>query len=161
MITRSIAIVPAVVVAVSSTSHLDTLDEWLNVVQSIQYVLAVLHILFLFFLNGDSSNITILYFLREMFCPSRLPFALLPLIIFSQDINIMQEFKMGRVLQISVWIIFVVVLGINVYLVQNFAASNIASSGVSDFVFVVMALAYFGFLLYLMYKIGSWLLIAP
>ena len=42
LITRSIAIVPAVLVAAFSTAHLDDLDEWLNVVQSIQLPFAVL-----------------------------------------------------------------------------------------------------------------------
>ncbi|GAM26349.1 hypothetical protein SAMD00019534_095240 [Acytostelium subglobosum LB1] len=46
MITRCTAIVPAIAVAILSQSHLDSLDEWLNVLQSVQLPFAILPVLF-------------------------------------------------------------------------------------------------------------------
>jgi Mn2+/Fe2+ NRAMP family transporter len=121
MITRSIAIIPAVIVAVSSTRYLDTLDEWLNVVQSIQ-----------------------------------LPFAVLPLIIFSQEPALMGEFVIGRKTQFTVWVIFFAIGGINIYLVQDFASKNISTSVFATFMFILLGGLYFGFLGYLMYRQLVW-----
>lgn len=45
LITRSVAIIPAIIVAVSAQQYLDTLDEWLNVLQSIQLPFALLPVL--------------------------------------------------------------------------------------------------------------------
>ncbi|EAL68988.1 solute carrier family 11 member 1 [Dictyostelium discoideum AX4] len=45
LITRCTAIVPAMVVAILSTSHLDSLDQWLNILQSIQLPFAVVPVL--------------------------------------------------------------------------------------------------------------------
>ncbi len=126
MITRSIAIVPALIFAVYSTrsadSHtLDSLDEWLNVVQSIQ-----------------------------------LPFAVLPLIIFSQEPALMGEFAIGRKTQFTVWVIFFAIGGINIYLVQDFASKNIAPSAVATIIYILLGGLYFGFLGYLMYRQLVW-----
>jgi len=46
MITRSVAIVPAVAVALAADNHLDGLDEWLNVLQSVQLPFALLPVLY-------------------------------------------------------------------------------------------------------------------
>eukprot|EP01133_Synstelium_polycarpum_P021332 gene21332-25620_t len=46
MITRATAIVPAIVVAILANSHLDSLDQWLNVLQSVQLPFAVLPVLY-------------------------------------------------------------------------------------------------------------------
>jgi Mn2+/Fe2+ NRAMP family transporter len=117
MITRSIAIVPAVLVAVSSTNHLDSLDEWLNIVQSIQ-----------------------------------LPFALLPLLLFSRDEAVMGEFTLRGWLLWLVWLIYFVVMGINVYLFQDFASKNISTTPLAIGVYSLIAVAYFGFMLHLTIK---------
>lgn len=42
LITRSVAIVPAIAVAVSATDSMDVLNEWLNVLQSIQLPFALI-----------------------------------------------------------------------------------------------------------------------
>jgi len=46
MVTRSVAIVPAVAVALLANGHLDSLDEWLNVLQSVQLPFALLPVLY-------------------------------------------------------------------------------------------------------------------
>jgi len=70
MITRSVAIVPAVLVAVSAHNNLDGLYEWLNVLQSVQLPFALLPVLYFtsdpkimgVFVNGSwvRASITIL-----------------------------------------------------------------------------------------------------
>ncbi|KAK3605981.1 hypothetical protein CHS0354_019660 [Potamilus streckersoni] len=60
LLTRSIAIVPAIVVALAATDGLDNMNNWLNVLQSVQ-----------------------------------LPFALLPILHFTNTSRIMGEFKNG------------------------------------------------------------------
>eukprot|EP01111_Echinosteliopsis_oligospora_P012268 TRINITY_DN4182_c0_g1_i1.p1 TRINITY_DN4182_c0_g1~~TRINITY_DN4182_c0_g1_i1.p1 ORF type:complete len:504 (-),score=128.94 TRINITY_DN4182_c0_g1_i1:53-1564(-) len=47
MVTRVVAIVPAIIVALAANSKLDALDEWLNVLQSLQLPFAILPLLFL------------------------------------------------------------------------------------------------------------------
>ncbi|KAK3607943.1 hypothetical protein CHS0354_006538 [Potamilus streckersoni] len=61
LLTRSIAMVPTIVVALIATSDLDNMNNWLNVLQSVQ-----------------------------------LPFALLPILHFTNSSRIMGEFKNGR-----------------------------------------------------------------
>ena len=61
LLTRSIAMVPTIIVALIATKDLDLMNNWLNVLQSIQ-----------------------------------LPFALLPILRFTDDARIMGEFKNGR-----------------------------------------------------------------
>ncbi|GAM24393.1 hypothetical protein SAMD00019534_075680 [Acytostelium subglobosum LB1] len=46
LITRCSAIVPAICVAILSQNHLDSLDEWLNVLQSVQLPFAILPVLY-------------------------------------------------------------------------------------------------------------------
>lgn len=111
LITRSIAIVPALLVAILSIGNLDFLDECLNALQSVQ-----------------------------------LPFAILPLILFSSSPIIMGEFVAGKFLRTLVWTIFFVLLGINVYLVINLAGALLPNSA---WVFVILGfvgLLYFGFM---------------
>jgi Mn2+/Fe2+ NRAMP family transporter len=47
LITRSVAIVPAVFVALTAQQNLDLMDQWLNVLQSVQLPFAVLPVLYL------------------------------------------------------------------------------------------------------------------
>ena len=115
-ITRSIAIVPAVIVAVSATSNLNSLDELLNVVQSLQ-----------------------------------LPFALLPLLLFSANVDIMSEFAIGRGTKLFAWPTFFSVLAINVYLVQDFASRKIDTTPGTVIGIVLFAAVYFGSLIYMIY----------
>lgn len=46
MITRGVAILPAVIVALFAQNNLDSLDEWLNVLQSVQLPFALLPVLY-------------------------------------------------------------------------------------------------------------------
>jgi natural resistance-associated macrophage protein 2 len=61
LLTRSIAIFPALAVSFLGSNELNVLDNWLNILQSVQ-----------------------------------LPFALLPLVKFAHDKNIMREFAIGK-----------------------------------------------------------------
>ena len=45
LLTRSIAMVPTIIVAVSATSALDAMENWLNVLQSVQLPFALLPVL--------------------------------------------------------------------------------------------------------------------
>ena len=60
LLTRSIAIIPTIIVALIATRDLDTMNAWLNVLQSVQ-----------------------------------LPFALLPILHFTNSKRVMGEFKNG------------------------------------------------------------------
>ena len=60
LLTRSIAMIPTIVVALAATNDLDIMNTWLNVLQSVQ-----------------------------------LPFALLPILHFTNSRRIMGEFKNG------------------------------------------------------------------
>jgi len=82
LLTRSIAMGPTIVVAIIATADLGAMNNWLNVLQSLQ-----------------------------------LPFALLPVLHFTSSERVMGKFKNGRVLKIVVWMLAVVVMVINYYLV--------------------------------------------
>eukprot|EP01052_Picozoa_sp_SAG31_P057884 SAG31_NODE_17379_length_673_cov_0.637631_1_plen_119_part_10 len=82
-LTRSIALVPALVVALATQSYpkvSDDADQWLNILQSVQ-----------------------------------LPFALLPVLHFTSDRNIMSDFANGPSLKFLCWSLALLVIAINVY----------------------------------------------
>lgn len=62
------AILPAVIVALTATDFLDSLDQWLNVLQAVQ-----------------------------------LPFALVPVLLFTNSEEIMGNFKNHRLIQLITW----------------------------------------------------------
>ncbi|KAL3837230.1 hypothetical protein ACJMK2_022599 [Sinanodonta woodiana] len=112
LLTRSIAMVPTIVVALIATSDLDNMNNWLNVLQSVQ-----------------------------------LPFALLPILHFTNSSRIMGEFKNGRIMKITVWILAVLVIVINFYLIVLFLGD-----GLPWYVYLITALivlVYISFLSYL------------
>ncbi|KAL6043918.1 Solute carrier family 11 member 1, partial [Balamuthia mandrillaris] len=116
LITRSVAIIPAIIVAVAAQSRLDTLDEWLNVLQSIQ-----------------------------------LPFALLPVLEFSNQRNIMGDFRNRLFVRLLLWLISAMVVGVNVY--QLYATILLLPSGSSWWwlhaIVYAVTVPYFLFILYL------------
>jgi hypothetical protein len=117
LFTRSIAIVPAVLVAALYTSGLDQLNELLNVAQSIQ-----------------------------------LPFALLPLILFSGDATIMgEEYAIGERARAFLWTVFAALLAINVYLAQKLAIELIGTSALAIFCYLLVGALYFGFLAFILH----------
>lgn len=89
LLTRSIAMVPTITVALAATNDLDMMNNWLNVLQSVQ-----------------------------------LPFALLPVLHFTSNERIMKEFKNGRAMKLAVWILAVLVMGINFFLVIVFVGTG-------------------------------------
>ena len=90
-ITRSIALGPAIAVGIymgTNTAAGDVLNEWLNILQSVQ-----------------------------------LPFALLPVLHFTSSPRIMgARFANKGWVNMTVWLLAFLVIGINVYLIQNFLA---------------------------------------
>ncbi|KAK4488418.1 hypothetical protein RD792_004181 [Penstemon davidsonii] len=116
LITRSCAIIPTLIVALAfetSDDSLDVLNEWLNVLQSIQ-----------------------------------IPFALIPLLCLLSKEEVMGFFKIGTALQIISWLVAVLVIVINGYLLVDFFSSEgsgvLFTSGVS-----VFTAAYVSFIIYL------------
>ncbi|XP_064644350.1 uncharacterized protein LOC135498109 [Lineus longissimus] len=120
LLTRSIAMVPTIIVALIATNDLDAMNTWLNILQSVQ-----------------------------------LPFALLPILHFTNSQRIMGEFKNGRVTKSAVWVLALLVMGINLYLVYISLAANkewwiFLIAGVVLFVYLL-------FVLYLAIGIRKWL----
>eukprot|EP00249_Psilotum_nudum_P020671 c27800_g1_i1 orf=511-2115(+) len=116
-VTRCVAIVPTVIIALifdSSEKELDQLNEWLNVLQSIQ-----------------------------------LPFALIPLLCLVSRERIMGAFKLEPLLQCVSWLIALLVLAINGYLLVDFYRHNIINTIPVLSVLLVSATVYIIFVLYL------------
>eukprot|EP00494_Astrolonche_serrata_P005281 UN05297 len=86
LLTRSIALIPAVTFAMIANNDLDIMNEWLNVQQSV-----------------------------------RLPFALIPLLVFNCDQRVMGDFKLSGRSSIIYWLLALAILGVNIYLVIGFA----------------------------------------
>eukprot|EP01126_Amoeba_proteus_P052817 TRINITY_DN6410_c0_g1_i2.p1 TRINITY_DN6410_c0_g1~~TRINITY_DN6410_c0_g1_i2.p1 ORF type:complete len:196 (+),score=25.28 TRINITY_DN6410_c0_g1_i2:932-1519(+) len=89
LITRLVAIIPAIVVAILAQENLDSLDEWLNVLQSIQ-----------------------------------LPFALVPILVFTSDPTLMGPFSNSIFVILPCIVITILVLSTNTYLIINFTGSS-------------------------------------
>jgi len=114
-VTRSIAIVPSVVVALlAQNSGLDTLDEWINILQSVQ-----------------------------------LPFAVIPVLILTQDARVMKSFKNHLAITIMCWELAVVVIAINLYLIYEFTVSTLAD--VSIWIWLAYGAVGFIYFLFLAY----------
>jgi len=104
-----------VVALLAQSGGLDTLDEWINVLQSVQ-----------------------------------LPFALLPVLILTQDARVMKSFKNHLAITIMCWELAVVVIAINMYLIYEFTITTFVD--VSPVVWIAIILAgilYFTFLAYI------------
>lgn len=116
LITRSFAIIPTLIVALvfdTSEGSLDILNEWLNVLQSIQ-----------------------------------IPFALIPLLYLVSNREVMGVFKIGWVLQIVSWIVAVLLIAINGYLLVDFFSSEV-SGIVFTTIIMILTAGYICFVLYL------------
>ncbi|XP_022947683.1 metal transporter Nramp3 [Cucurbita moschata] len=126
LITRSFAIVPTIIVALvfeTSDGMVDILNEWLNVLQSIQ-----------------------------------IPFALIPLLCLASKEHLMGTFRIGPVLKMFSWLVAVLVMAINGYLLVSFISSEVNGLLIAIFVFVFIA-AYVAFVVYLVYQsisFSSW-----
>ncbi|KAE8715725.1 Metal transporter Nramp2 [Hibiscus syriacus] len=105
LITRSFAIIPTMIVALifdTSESALDALNEWLNVLQSIQ-----------------------------------IPFALIPLLCLVSKEQVMGTFKIGSVLKTVAWLVAILVMLINGYLLLDFFSSQVTGVIFTSVVFCV------------------------
>jgi natural resistance-associated macrophage protein len=116
MLTRTIAILPAVVVALTATDFLDDLDQWLNVLQAVQ-----------------------------------LPFALVPVLLFTNSSAIMGKFRNPHAIQFITWILGLGIIAINIYsILQAIDAlpqtwwlfTLFAAGGVLYFAFIIFLIAY-------------------
>ena len=122
-ITRTIALGPAIAVGIymgTNTAAGDVLNEWLNILQSVQ-----------------------------------LPFALLPVLHFTSSPRIMGERFMNKGwVNITVWTLAALVIGINVYLIQNFLADP--NSGTPDELWFYLLVAGLGILYFAFIVIVIW-----
>ncbi|EGZ07926.1 hypothetical protein PHYSODRAFT_306066 [Phytophthora sojae] len=116
-LTRCVSLVPAMAVAILSQRNpgdSDTMDEMLNVLQSIQ-----------------------------------LPFALLPILIFTSSPGIMGDFVNSKATVVGGWLLGGLVCIINLYLVfTNLEGLSLGSTGLG--MLLGACCLYFGFLAYLM-----------
>eukprot|EP00051_Salpingoeca_urceolata_P003123 m.55370 g.55370 ORF g.55370 m.55370 type:complete len:541 (+) comp12526_c0_seq2:167-1789(+) len=113
LITRSVAIVPTVLVAVFAHTVLDMMDEWLNVLQSLQ-----------------------------------LPFAILPVLHFTSSRAIMGQFVNSTVTKALSWLLALVIVAANVYLVVD-QVQHITPTWYSILPLVLVMLFYCWFTFYL------------
>lgn len=90
LFTRLFALGPALAVTLLAHRHMDDLNEYLNVLQSIQ-----------------------------------LPFALLPVLIFSTQTHIVGEFRIGGKARVVFWTLCVLVICTNIFLVADFASTEL------------------------------------
>nr|GEW33940.1 metal transporter Nramp3-like [Tanacetum cinerariifolium] len=119
LITRSCAIIPTLIVALifdGSEETLDALNEWLNVLQSVQ-----------------------------------IPFALIPLLCLVAKDDLMGIFKIGPVLKTVSWLVAVLVMAINAYLLQQFIAEEVSGVAYTSLV-IVFTVAYAAFVVYLIWR---------
>ncbi|XP_010277149.1 PREDICTED: metal transporter Nramp3-like [Nelumbo nucifera] len=122
LITRSFAIVPTIIVALvfdTSEGMLDVLNEWLNVLQSIQ-----------------------------------IPFAIIPLLILVSKEQVMGVFTIGPALKVVAWIVALLVILINGYLLLDFFSSEVNGLFFGSLVSAVIA-AYVAFVIYLVWQGGA------
>ncbi|CAL1380782.1 unnamed protein product [Linum trigynum] len=116
MITRSCAIIPTIIVALifdSSEDSLDKLNEWLNVLQSVQ-----------------------------------IPFALIPLLCLVSKEQIMGTFRIGPFLKTISWVVAVLVMLINGYLLLDFF-KNVVDGVIVAILVCAFTVGYVSFILYL------------
>lgn len=108
LITRLISLGPAVAIAVY-TSHETNLnnqvDQWINVLQSVQ-----------------------------------LPFALLPVLHFNSDAQLMGKFRLTRFFRFICWMLALIVIAVNVYLIAQYAGTD--RTGVRLLVKAIFFVAY-------------------
>ena len=107
------AILPAVVVALTATDFLDSLDQWLNVLQAVQ-----------------------------------LPFALVPVLLFTNSSAIMGKFSNPLIVQVVTWVLGLGVIAINIYsIIQAFEV--LPQTWWLFAIFVCGGILYFAFIIFL------------
>ncbi|CAJ1383452.1 unnamed protein product [Effrenium voratum] len=112
LITRLLSLGPAVAVAVytSTSPNLNNrVDQWINVLQSVQ-----------------------------------LPFALLPVLHFNSDSQLMGKFALRRRYRVVCWILALIVIAVNVFLVAQYAHSDSVFTRVAVALFFVVYLTLIG-----------------
>ncbi|CAE1253090.1 SLC11A2 [Acanthosepion pharaonis] len=120
LMTRSIAMVPTILVAILATNYLDIMNNWLNVLQSVE-----------------------------------LPFALFPILHFTNSRRIMGNFRNGKILQALVWFLAIFDMAVNIYLVILFI--NGRQPWYVYLAVSVIAFVYLTFVIYLSIGIKNYL----
>eukprot|EP01113_Clastostelium_recurvatum_P025864 TRINITY_DN3107_c0_g1_i6.p1 TRINITY_DN3107_c0_g1~~TRINITY_DN3107_c0_g1_i6.p1 ORF type:complete len:503 (+),score=82.94 TRINITY_DN3107_c0_g1_i6:313-1821(+) len=127
LLTRGIAIIPSVIVAAASTANLDALDEWLNVLQSVQLPFALLPLLYL-----TSDEITMgSYFVSSGWTKAGYTFLALSLI--GINLYFVIEFAYSSFAHSQIWIYILVgvigfgYVGLLFYLLYKIACTTFSS----------------------------------
>eukprot|EP00026_Physarum_polycephalum_P006005 Phypoly_transcript_06045.p1 GENE.Phypoly_transcript_06045~~Phypoly_transcript_06045.p1 ORF type:complete len:444 (-),score=53.35 Phypoly_transcript_06045:181-1512(-) len=102
MITRSVAIVPAVVVAIVAHNHLDDLDEWLNVLQSVQLPFALLPVLVLTSEKQIMGSFVNKPWIKVVMC-------LLSLFVIAVNVYSVIDFVITSVAEVATYVVLAVV----------------------------------------------------
>ncbi|EGD75847.1 solute carrier family 11 [Salpingoeca rosetta] len=115
LLTRTVAMVPTLLFAVLADENLNGLDEWINVLQSMQ-----------------------------------LPFALFPLLHFTGSRFIMKSFTSPRWLTALSWLLALIIIGVNYYLIADTIVTVVPASAWYAFLGIgAVLLAYIVFSAYL------------
>lgn len=116
LITRCIAIVPALLVGAIASNQIDAMGTWLNVLQNVQ-----------------------------------LPFAVLPVLIFTSDKSLMGKWANPLWVQAGLGIFTLGIIGVNVYLIQDAVGSEVDNSrhGVKEGVWAITGLCLVLYALYM------------
>ncbi|KXJ28361.1 Natural resistance-associated macrophage protein 2 [Exaiptasia diaphana] len=80
----------------------------------------------------------------------QLPFALLPVLHFTSQVEIMKTFTNGIVMQVIAWAVSVLVIGINTYFVVSYVGTIPHNAGLY-FLIAVILLCYFSFVSFMVY----------
>jgi natural resistance-associated macrophage protein len=78
-----------------------------------------------------------------------LPFALLPLIIFSSSEKVMQEFKTSKIAQVVLWFLSTAVIGINLTFVSIYVNKNLPGTWYVYLLLVIFVFFYMSFIVFL------------
>ena len=128
-ITRFFALGPALAVAVAGSTSpavLSVVNEWLNVLQSVQ-----------------------------------LPFALLPILIYTNKATVMATFKNGRVMRVGLWLMALLVLVINVYTVVTYLTDPASPMPHTWWFYTIVAVYGLGYFVFIAFLVASPLVIGP
>ena len=128
-ITRFFALGPALAVAVAGSTSpavLSVVNEWLNVLQSVQ-----------------------------------LPFALLPILIYTNKASVMATFKNGRVMRVGLWLMALLVLVINVYTVITYLTDPTSPMPHSWWFYTIVGIYSVGYFVFIAFLVASPLVIGP
>lgn len=95
-------------------------------------LLAVIPAVVVILVAGEESTIGLLV-LSQVVLSAQLPFAIVPLVHFASDRRTMGEFAIGRTTRVLAWLVTVVVVGLNVWLLAETLGGQAAGEGTVGF----------------------------